>query len=415
MKDILKRTIILSAALLLLTSCASSENSENSGILTELQNVTSVKSESTNTEQTSVTAGETDVHEATEISGSEKAEEKITETTEEIIPEREALEMLFPVYLNGYFEYIDKSGNIVTDDKFDNANFFGDGSAAVCKDSKWGFINGNGKEIIPCIYEYAGDFSDGPAAVKSGAKYGFINTKGKTVIAFEFDRASDFSEGYAYVVRESPYGEYIDKSGKKIFGTGMHNGARFSEGRAVLSSYSGPSQFYAVADTQGNMLFTNDYLQGTYISHYECGMAFFPIVKDEKIKYIYVDKLGNNCFDDYFDDAYPFSEELAIAEKDGKRGVIDKTGEFVFYNDGVIGTYSEGYITYLTESGENEKYGFLDKNGNTAIPAKYDKIYKDFRDGLALAELGGKLTYIDTDGNEIFSFEKPEDMLWALY
>ncbi|MCM1525113.1 MAG: WG repeat-containing protein [Ruminococcus sp.] len=162
-------------------------------------------------------------------------------------------------------------------------------------------------------------------------------------------------------------------------------------------------------------MFDNDYLHGTYIGSYECGAAVFPILKDGQVKYIYIDRSGNKCFDGYFDCAYPFSEDLAAAEKDGRMGVIDKTGEFVFYSDGVTGAYSEGYIKYFTETDGNKRYGFLDKNGNTAIPAEYDRIYSDFRDGLALAELDGKLIYIDTGGNGVFSFDKPEDMRWTPY
>ncbi|MDE7293893.1 MAG: WG repeat-containing protein, partial [Oscillospiraceae bacterium] len=159
------------------------------------------------------------------------------------------------------------------------------------------------------------------------------------------------------------------------------------------------------------------YNTGAYISSYKDGSAVFSVTEDGKIKYIYIDKNGKKYFDDCFDDAYPFSEDLAVAEKNGKRGVIDKTGEFVYCNDGVSGEYAEGYVEFCIETADSQKYGFLDRSGNIAISAKYDYIYKDFLNGAALVREGEKLTYIDHDGNEIYSFDKPEDknMGWALY
>lgn len=42
-------------------------------------------------------------------------------------------ECLFPVYCNKYFEYMDINGNIVTNYRFDKANFFSDGLAVIKK------------------------------------------------------------------------------------------------------------------------------------------------------------------------------------------------------------------------------------------------------------------------------------------
>lgn len=59
------------------------------------------------------------------------------------------------------------------------------------------------------------------------------------------------------------------------------------------------------------------------------------------------------------------------------------------------------------------KWGFVDQQGNTAIPCKYDWV-KCFREGLAAVELNGKQGFIDKQGNTViplkydiaFSFSK---------
>lgn len=56
--------------------------------------------------------------------------------------------------------------------------------------------------------------------------------------------------------------------------------------------------------------------------------------------------------------------------------------------------FSEG----LAAVGVNGKYGFIDAQGQVAIPLKYDDV-AEFRDGLAPVELNGKWGFIDTNGS----------------
>lgn len=50
---------------------------------------------------------------------------------------------------------------------YDSLRQFHDGLAAVSKFEKWGFIDKNGNEIIPCMYKRVSDFIEGFAVVKS--------------------------------------------------------------------------------------------------------------------------------------------------------------------------------------------------------------------------------------------------------
>ena len=49
---------------------------------------------------------------------------------------------------------------------------------------KWGFVNRQGRLVIPCKYRYAGNFYNGEAPVEDSATglIGFINTRGKMVV-----------------------------------------------------------------------------------------------------------------------------------------------------------------------------------------------------------------------------------------
>jgi len=83
------------------------------------------------------------------------------------------------------------------------------------KNGKYGFVDKQGKEVIPYKYEYVGSFSEGLAKAKYNGKFGFIDEAGKVIIPFTHEYAVSFSEGLAIVHNNEKYG-CIDKTGAAI-------------------------------------------------------------------------------------------------------------------------------------------------------------------------------------------------------
>lgn len=81
---------------------------------------------------------------------------------------------------------------------------------------KWGYANENDKYLIQPKYDEADDFHDGLAAVRVDNRWGYINTKGEYAITPNYSKAEAFSEGYARVIREGVDKDwiYIDKQGR---------------------------------------------------------------------------------------------------------------------------------------------------------------------------------------------------------
>ena len=75
--------------------------------------------------------------------------------------------------------------------------------AAVEINRKWGYIDKNGKEIIPCIHDSTMKFSENLAVVEKNSRYGYINQDGKLAIPFMYDSASSFSEGVAIAKKDN--------------------------------------------------------------------------------------------------------------------------------------------------------------------------------------------------------------------
>ena len=90
----------------------------------------------------------------------------------------------------------------------------------------------------------------------------------------------------------------------------------------------------------------------------------------------------------------------------GKYGFIDKQGNTVIpckYDN--VWLFSEG----LAGVELNGKWGFIDKQGNTVLPFKYDWA-GPFIEGLAAVKLNGKYGFIDKQGNTVLPFKY--DYVW---
>lgn len=139
----------------------------------------------------------------------------------------DGLSWIFP--LSGKHYAINKRGNIVFKDVNTLAiSKFSEGlSQFYLRDNNgrgvgWVYIDKSGKVIIPPIYncEEAYSFSDGMALIsdKTWRKYGYINKEGKVVIKPQFDNAGDFTDGIAMVWFRGGGFNYIDKTGKLLWG-----------------------------------------------------------------------------------------------------------------------------------------------------------------------------------------------------
>ncbi|MFN7995456.1 MAG: WG repeat-containing protein [Bryobacteraceae bacterium] len=137
------------------------------------------------------------------------------------------------------FAFIDKTGNPVSDLRFDDAKDFSEGLAAIRIGRKWGFIDKKGRISIPAEYESAEPFSEGLAAVRHDGMIGFIDASGSFVIAPRFEYAGSFSDGRAIVSDRSPNGvilyRFISRAGMPAFSGWFVHAAPFVHGLAPVA------------------------------------------------------------------------------------------------------------------------------------------------------------------------------------
>lgn len=82
---------------------------------------------------------------------------------------------------DGHWGFVDKEGKIVIPIRLDDCNSFFSGLAPVCVKGKWGYMTHSGKLEIPLRYDSASCIVDGRAIVGVNGKKGLINRKGEII------------------------------------------------------------------------------------------------------------------------------------------------------------------------------------------------------------------------------------------
>jgi len=285
-------------------------------------------------------------------------------------------------------------------DKYDLMGSFYSGLAEVRLNSKIGYIDKKGNQIIPSIYDWAHGFKEDANAVEHNGKWGFIDKNGNQIIEFKFLYAFPFLEGLAAVGKQGLFKNsyiYIDKYGNQAIPFSYYYTTGFSEGLALVNIKSK----WCYIDKQGNKITPCKFDDANNFSE---GLASVKL----NDKWGFVDKNGNQVLPCRYDDAKDFSEGLAYIELNGKGGFIDKNGNQIVpckYEGISRGHLLEGFFYPRFSEGLacmelNRMKGFVDKNGNQIVSFKYNDA-KDFSEGLASVKLNDKWGFVDKNGNQI--------------
>ena len=158
----------------------------------------------------------------------------------------------------GLFGYLDLNGRIVIPARWTEAEPFSEGLAAVRRNygERASCIDKSGAVVItgPC-----GTFSEVLAATKfAEARWGYIDKKGAMVINPRFEVAGMFREGLAAVKIRGLWG-YIDKTGKLVIRSQFADAGAFRNGLAMVHTLPGNpnregKQTMAYIDRTGRMI-----------------------------------------------------------------------------------------------------------------------------------------------------------------
>ncbi|MFN8282624.1 MAG: WG repeat-containing protein [Chitinophagales bacterium] len=294
-------------------------------------------------------------------------------------------------YTNGWNEYaygaIDKNGKVAIADTFSFLGNCRDGLLNFKQDKQYGYMNKEGKVVIPASYYSAESFVNGlaPVQVNDGDLYGYINKDNKYVIQPKYVYAEIFYEGYANVYKN-----------KKFFTSKATNGGKKNE--------------IGVIDIKGNEVIQPIY---EYVSLKKPG-GIFVVTKDEKQGL--VDSTGKIILPADNKSIGEFNGGIAKIEKTvGMYGLVDTKGKWLLPADytELSGLYSNAGF-YAKKDG---KYIVYDNKMKIIIPADTARriivgkknIGYIFENSVKVFDLNGKLIKtinqenVDQYGTNFFS------------
>ncbi|MPM07210.1 hypothetical protein SDC9_53516 [bioreactor metagenome] len=217
------------------------------------------------------------------------------------------------------------------------APFCSDGAAAVCRDSRWGYINLAGTEIVPCVWAAVSASHDGTLLAGNGTGtftvYDSKGTKTNTITAnlIYYD-----ATGGLLRYTESGKTGYLNPDGTIALEARYYSGQPFSEGyAAVCDSYApaksaNDSRLWGAIDRSGKLVIPYKY---QYLGPFYGGFAY------------YVSANGSRGY----------------VSSDGTEHVLTAGDQYPSY-------FSGGYAFYL----ENGLLGYLDTGFKMVVPASLE-------------------------------------------
>lgn len=277
----------------------------------------------------------------------------------------------------------------------------------LCKvNDKYGFLNLKGEEVITTQYDWADDFNEyGIARVgnrKSGSSYsnlyGYINKQGKTIVPIQYESLFLFANGYttAKDPATNRFG-YLDTKGNWILKPTYISASNFDKYGGAWVKMTDNKYHYI--DKKGKDLGTFD-KTGTY---HEDFTKEYMAVMDDNPAFTLINNKGKaiKTIEDC-KKIFSLLEGIAgyqSAEND-LYGFVDMSGnkigkaEFTGFNG-----FHEGLSKVIKTVDGKSKNGFIDKSGKVVIPIIYDWA-SSFEDGWALVTKDSQNFFISKAGKE---------------
>jgi hypothetical protein len=299
--------------------------------------------------------------------------------------------------------YIDPTGNFVIAPQYRKALDFSEDGVAVVLDKKskqFEFINTKGEKIKTDVTDFklkeifgfgVKGFNSGMVAIKVGEKWGYLNGQGKEVVKVSFDKANEFHEGYS-TAQKGGINYILDKSGKEIEvkDPKISQLKNHSEGLIPFEAMDKKEGF---VDVTGKIVIEPKF---EAVGYFVGGLAW---AKESSGKVGFIDKKGNWVIEPQFSSAKEFdaASGLARVKRSEQWEYVDKTGKV----SAIGGAETvEGFNEGVCRGKKGGKWGFYDKTGKWIVEPTYDHV-DDFQNGYAVVKSGKMFGVVDKTGKVV--------------
>ena len=314
-------------------------------------------------------------------------------------------------------------------DNFDSKQniWYEDNVLRVNKNGKYGLINFEGKEVLPCEYDEIKALKSikSNLLVKKAGNVGLVNEKGQTIIPVQYKEIKTLKEGYK--------NEYIIVNENNQYGLISTSGNILIEPKYEDVKYLNSSNLFAIKESGVWKLINIEdgqiIIDGGYDDIKEVKTDSIIIVKEGKYGIINTNK-EEKIAPTYEELKYAFSIYY-VAKKDGKYGVINSENQEVIPFEYINMTYVEngGFIqadksdkeTVILDSNLSQKIAGIISEVNIEkgyIKAYVNNEYKYYNfkfeeknaydlltaNSLFLSKKDGKYGYVDKSGKVVVDY-----------
>jgi hypothetical protein len=267
---------------------------------------------------------------------------------------------------------IDESGKVITSKSYSYIDDFKESRAVVSNPDKegkflYGYLNRQGKEVIPLQYDNAQEFNNGKAVItmKDGT-YALIDRTGKVFSTYPYPVVEGYGEGLL-VFKKSKDGKfgYIDEKGAIVIDPKFSVARSFSGERAIVSTSDDLGGKYGLIDPNGEFIIKPVYhsLLNLDEGRYALGKAIDPEHPYLGAKYALADSEGNIYTGFIYNEISTYKDGIASANNDQFTFFIDKRGKRVEHLPKVVGSGRLVFEKTLIKGDIDYRQLYFDKQG----------------------------------------------------
>lgn len=276
------------------------------------------------------------------------------------------------VELNGKSGIIDRNNNIIFDIKYDFPRlraYYDNKYTAVCMNDKVGLLDINKNIILPFEYDCCPQYKKDRFIVCKDGQYGLVDLGNNIIIHFEYSRMNFWTDGNYCVKTPDEKHILINEKQQKICKWEFDYLDFPYWGQRLIPAGIGDK--YGFIDTNGEFKINFNYDDAWPFT----GGPGHVCIND---KWGLIDENENVIIPFEYDNPYfDLQDNFLTAQKDDKWGIIDYDNniivDFVYESEGGrLLSFSEGFAIVML----NNKFGYIDKNGEILIPKINSKVHR---------------------------------------
>ena len=296
--------------------------------------------------------------------------------------------------LNNLWGVVNKNGQEVVACQYKSL------STSVCnqriafqgKNGKWGYLDvSNGQEIVKPEYDRARDFSSGFGEVEKNRKVGFVDINGKLVVPVEYEGALNPEQGICFLKKKGDWFPIRLAENKPINNEQYAGGSfNFLTEFAVVSCKSENTLQQGIINTKGETIIP--------CRPSEFGFTLYPknaVLQEQEDSFV-VFSMPNGKELIKSNKAPIIEKDFMLIFQNGKYLVTDLQGNKISEIEAASASITRGYIKLSSKQEEYyEMSPPIDASGNLAAPPLEQRYIPDFASIKGIMSVDGKKFWKD--------------------